>query len=348
MRNTRRQRLQHGVSLIEIMVGVAIALITTLVIFQVFLSTTVSSRSTAAGNEAQIAGNIGYFQLERDLKVAGMGLGNLPNDGAAACTVRAIHPTVPPAPFTFPMLPLLITPGASPAAPDGVDILFGNSSYMVAGRRYTGGDAISKDTSSRGGIYPGDVLVLTDLVTPPADCEVIQVTSTANVNGLTIDHAQGGPYLSPYIQNSAGTPNTLNDGGMIYNLGGQPALNRWRVAGNNVLTVTNALGTGVAGTVAEGIVHMQAEYGLRVSGTSASCSIDSWTKLAPASWSQVMAVRVAVLARSSQLEKTLLATAPAWAGGSFDMTAIPDWQHYRYRIYESVIPLRNVIWGVCS
>jgi type IV pilus assembly protein PilW len=47
--------------------------------------------------------------------------------------------------------------------------------------------------------------------------------------------------------------------------------------------------------------------------------------------------------------------APQWqaadAGGKLgpqqiSLAHLPDWQCYRYRTYETVIPLRNLIWGV--
>ena len=78
--------------------------------------------------------------------------------------------------------------------------------------------------------------------------------------------------------------------------------------------------------------------------------------------SKLLAVRVAVLARSSQLEKdTVTVNAPAWAGnsipfvmhnldGSTGSTSViaNDWHHYRYRVYESTVPMRNMIWGSTS
>ena len=51
--------------------------------------------------------------------------------------------------------------------------------------------------------------------------------------------------------------------------------------------------------------------------------------------------------------------APKWASGYFTMTNVDgtadtspndanDWRHYRYRVYEKVIPLRNTIWGMAK
>ena len=63
-------------------------------------------------------------------------------------------------------------------------------------------------------------------------------------------------------------------------------------------------------------------------------------------------MRVALLARSSLREKDKVTfTAPQWrpdlAKDPVDLkvNGDADWEYYRYRVYESVIPLRNVLWG---
>ncbi len=350
--SSRRRSL--GMSLIEIMVGLAIALVTTLVIFEVFSTSMASNRTTSSGNEAQISGGIGMFQLERDLKVAGMGFGTLTQMSAAGvpCNVNAINPALTPATFSFPLVPVVITPGAGPV-PDQIDVLYGNSAYMTAGRTYQSGSLSSKITVSRGGIHPGDLAVLTDPLLPPTVCEMVEITSDANTDGLTVNHVQGAGYTNFYsgaavvaTRNSAGTPATLNGTGRLYNLGPQPTLNQWRVV-NTSLGLSNLFSSGVASPVAEGIVNLKAQYGVDTSTTTPPAGVvNSWTTTAPVNWSQVLAIRFALLARSSQLEKSpVTAVAPTWVGGSFDMSAIPNWQNYRYRVYESVVAMRNLIWG---
>lgn len=352
-------RRSAGMSLIEIMVGLAIALVVTLVIFQVFQASSSINRTTASGNEAQISGNIGLFQLERDLKAAGLGFGTLANAGGG-CGVLAINPLLATPNFTFPLVPILITVGAS-AVPDKIDVLYGNSAYMTAGRRFSTGTGSTKTTVSRGGFQLGDLVLATDLLTPPVDCELIEVTDNTAADTLTFTHAQGANYTNFYTgaataatHNSAGTAATMNGGGLLYNLGSQPALNHWQLT-NNSLTFTNLLATGVESTVAEGVVHLKAQYGVDdgaggVGGAVAGDGIISpseWTTATPANWTQVLAVRFALLTRSQAMEKTAVTTvAPTWAGGSFDMTGLPSWQNYRYRVFESVVALRNVIWGV--
>jgi type IV pilus assembly protein PilW len=76
----------------------------------------------------------------------------------------------------------------------------------------------------------------------------------------------------------------------------------------------------------------------------------------------VQSVRLALVAQSGQYEKDNVTTAnPVWDVG----TAVPvagsvacgaskcitlavngpaDWQHYRYKVYDVVVPLRNMLW----
>lgn len=90
---------------------------------------------------------------------------------------------------------------------------------------------------------------------------------------------------------------------------------------------------------------------------------------------RIKAVRIAVVARSGVLERDNVtaacdqSTAPptglcAWAnvpaGGAITTAspapainlnpnnANPDWQRYRYRVFETIIPLRNLIWNRTS
>ena len=100
---------------------------------------------------------------------------------------------------------------------------------------------------------------------------------------------------------------------------------------------------------------MAAEYGYDRDGSGKIDQSDEWTATTPAApeLGRLIAVRVAILVRTSQFERDEVTTVnPRWANGSkeFDLSAVSstgdtNWKHYRYRVYESVIPLRNTIWG---
>jgi type IV pilus assembly protein PilW len=152
---------------------------------------------------------------------------------------------------------------------------------------------------------------------------------------------------------------------------------------NNTLTVTAAFSTGNPPAVADNIVHMRVMYGLDDGGNNGTVTynttyadkdyvIDRWVDAAtPPVWEKVKAIRLAVVARSILKEKpsggvgaacdTTIAeptwTGSAWAGPPWnfntrldlsknpDGTPNPDWQCYRYRVFEATIPLRNWVWS---
>ncbi|WP_448506146.1 PilW family protein [Immundisolibacter sp.] len=381
-------RRSLGFTLVEVLVGMAIALIGMVMMFQAMQTWESRKRTTAAGSDAQVAGSVAMFSLERDLKMAGYGFGNAM---AMNCTVSAYDSTRPaPGTFTFPMVPVLITDGAA-GAPDTITVLYGSGTTMSSSQSFdnlTPPPAVANDgfkrTNTRTGLRPGDLMIATD--SGNAVCGLFEITGNANADGLTVDHGTGA-YLN-FANNQNVTAQTLlaadalarlqaqflnntgsaryNDGtakgvgstGAIFNLGSFPQLNVWQISNRRYLTVDNTLANQAAATeVAEGIVNLQAEYGVDTDGNGVIAA-GEWGVAAPGNWRQLRAIRVALLARSQQYEKTAVTTvAPAWAGGSFTMTNVDgtadttpgnanDWRHYRYRVYETVIPLRNLIWGM--
>ena len=142
---------------------------------------------------------------------------------------------------------------------------------------------------------------------------------------------------------------------------------------NNALqrSVSNA----AAAPVVADIVMIQAQYG--ISNAVASNQITSWvdatgvwaaTAATPnlANRKLIKAVRVAVIARNSKIENQVVSTdcdsetsatpngVCAWAGSAtspapvVNLTGTANWDRYRYRVYETVIPLRNMVWSLKS
>jgi type IV pilus assembly protein PilW len=113
----------------------------------------------------------------------------------------------------------------------------------------------------------------------------------------------------------------------------------------------------------ENIVYLKAQYGLNTAGGGSDKSVDLWsTDLTPISsgsqvdYSRIVALRVGIVARSPLTERqevdapnrlTVLPEITDGAGttlGSAVTYDVPD-RHYRYKVYYTIIPLRNVIWG---
>jgi type IV pilus assembly protein PilW len=198
-------------------------------------------------------------------------------------------------------------------------------------------------------------------------------TNNANVAtsvaAAALTPAQLAALQSKFINNSGtarfnnGTIQGVTGTGAVLNVGTSPQLNVYRITNRRFLTFTNTLINQTTATeVAEGVIDLQAEYGIDANndGTLAAAEWTSTTPATTAAWGQLRAIRIGLLARSQQFEQiNVTAVAPAWAGGAFAMTNLDgtadstpgnanDWRRYRYRVYETVIPLRNVVWGITN
>src|SRR6266850_2344679 len=183
-----------------------------------------------------------------------------------------------------------------------------------------------------------------------------------------------------------GVGSTTGNVTRVYNLGNLyepanraniPVNNTYAIDASNALTVTaafvskDAQSAPLTSPVADNIVHMRALYGVDDGVGDASVTIKNggvnvagdglvdrfvdaatFNALATPPWQSLIAVRVAIVARSALSEKATGAGGacettmafPTWSGGTFDLSADPNWQCYRYRVFETTVPLRNWIW----
>lgn len=403
-----------------------LALITFLIMFQMFESWDKNKRSTASGGGAMVTGALAMFRLERDLRLAGFGFGNAAELG---CTVTGYYSTRPTAAasgaisatdsnhlYTFPLTPFQIIDGAS-GAPDQLVVLYGSSEGVSTTRYFGSGAAgaqsytlattssVQMDIGGRGGIQLGDLVIVAQNDTT---CNLVEVTDNTNSDRVTFNFANGGTY-EHYYTKATTSPRYNSAAGMtvaappsdrlpnVYVLGPTPQRRVWQIRDGRTLSFANDFWTdnvnntsGAAGAdgvndvpftdIADNIVNLQAQYGIATPAGSAAEAIcnsvnnPDWRVDIPAGCNAfVWAVRVALLARSDQFEKSWgvpsnggTAVAPTWAGGNFGMVDVDtgattdnyaastltnpsknpkDWRHYRYRVFESIIPLKNVMWG---
>ncbi|MEY4750356.1 MAG: hypothetical protein RIQ60_2570 [Pseudomonadota bacterium] len=133
-------------------------------------------------------------------------------------------------------------------------------------------------------------------------------------------------------------------------------------AGGLFMTSFNAdTATATTQSLYANIVTLQAVYG-KALGLNPQ-QVTDWNTSDPAldikdntgkdivGWTRVIAVRIAVVARSQQFEKGVVTPVgqPVWhvdgiKTETLKVDTTPDWQHYRYKVFETVVPLRNMIW----
>ena len=360
-----------GFTIIEIMVGLAIGLLTLLAIYQLFATSEGRRRTVAAVSQAQSAGAMALFSIERDIRSAGLGFASL-DTTYLGCTVTASNSARTPVTFQFPLQPVEIKDGRE------LRVMTGSSGNMFTGARYNASaNGEFKMAKSNAGFQPGDVMIGTN-DSNSAQCLMMEVTkgagSTVTLPASTTVEAYTGvehkdtSYSSFYTNQAVqatrnGTSNNILDAsstslgeGVIFSLGPKPTLTVWSLQDGQLTRYNFLYETDTARVaVAQDVLIMAAEYGYDRDGSGKIDQSDEWTATTPAApeLGRLIAVRVAILVRTSQFERDEVTTVnPRWANGSkeFDLSAVSstgdtNWKHYRYRVYESVIPLRNTIWG---
>lgn len=245
--------------------------------------------------------------------------------------------------------------------------------YRVVGVELKNSTSTTKVLKTTAGFRRGDRIVV---VAPNLNagstiaCGLFEVTDIAN-DKQTITHLSATNYTNDSGVDVKSTNNPTDNygiafaasGGEVFNLGPLPTSRTYKVdAAHRLLMTAGITGTGET-VLAENVMDLQAQYGFdKNNNKRIDEDNNEWTATSPTNdpdWKNVRAIRFAILVRSQQLEKEKLAVNPAWAGGNFLMKNldgsagstdtdgdINNWRYYRYRVFETVIPLRNVIWGV--
>jgi type IV pilus assembly protein PilW len=366
-------RLASGFTLVELMVAMAIGLITSLAIAQVLMFSEGYKRTATAGSDAQTNGSLALYTLQRDIQMAGYGFAS--DVDALGCAIYAkfngadvaTGAGVP----TFPavLAPVLID--TTDPNRNTVRVLSSSkTSYSIPTRiiapSYNPALPATANrfmVNSTLGTVAGDLMLATGL--PGAICEVFAVSNDPTVTS-TIDRIDDTKW------NATGFPTaTYNDGNALVNLGtledstysinAAGSLQQVRFALN---ALTGAPGYAAARDLFPNVVALRAYYGL---DTNNDQIVDTYTQTQPTTntgWLQVRTVRLALVSRSTTYERDVVTGAnPQWDVGNTSTFApaatpcgtsrcltlgidtLPDWQHYRYKVFDTEVPLRNMLWS---
>lgn len=356
---------QRGFSLVEILIGMLIAMIGVVIMMEVLLTSDQRTRTTTTGNDALSSGAVMMHMMQRDLVQAGYGINSM--------SLLGCNLTLPNA-KVIPLAPVVINPAVALVAagdPNTETMLIfyssdngqpeGNIVYAVDGLEYT---------MQAPSAFAVDDYVIASPGGCPTALSLARVTAVSAL-AVTVDTALAGATV-------------LHNVGKVNN---PPRIVAYRVKDNslqacNYMTADcSSNGAANWSAVAGDIVSLRAQYGHDTTAAMDG-AIDDWDVRAPAaavnascSWARTPAVRFALVARSSQYESrintgtgqrecdTVTGAAPGWNGATdaiapidaasaapIDLTKKPDgtanadWQCYRYRTFENIAPTRNVVW----
>lgn len=382
MKPCMMRRRANGFSMVELLVSIVIGLLALGFATRLVVSGEVNKQAAVGGSDSMQNGVLALYSMQRELNQAGWSMNDPLMVGCdtvfSDTSNYAMLTAARGAATVTPLAAVVIQSNGS--APDLVSINSGTSMSNTGMARlsdtYTPGTvSIAIDRAPYGFtgtdtvLAGGDVIVVAPEQPGASKCSLAQVSGTV-ANQLLI--AAGGN--NRFNSGSLGVtfPSLA---ARLFNLG--PASNlsfhTWSVdRGFLQLRATNLAGaTAAPASVTDNIVSLKAQYGFdqRVgnlftpelgmqvtswSGTMVDADNDGVAGSA-GDYQRIAAVRIAVVARSRAPERanasgvcTATPILPPVFGNVSVTVAVAgdtvDWRCYRYRSFETIVPIRNSAW----
>ena len=358
-------RRQRGVSIIELMVGIVVALLVGLAASGSAMMFTASQRQGVSGGSAAVSSATVLATLKNDAVSAGLGFFG---DDVFLCNRMNLSNGTGVVLDNAPFSPVRIT---ETATGDEIDLVYAT--------RIEGGANVLLAEASAGAaakvlsylpVNANDAVLLAPPAPPPppalppaaGPCVVRTVTADTpstefEPQELTFANAT----TAKYNQAAFSTAPSFAQHGRVAVLGD---LNWHRYSRNstNQLTFTDRL-TGASAVIADNVMALRAQYGIAT--TAASKTLAEWRDannsieagflaLDDTQLPRVRALRIGMVTRAMQREKppggdlTTCESTPSKPQlfGTDITLSDTDWRCYRYRVSVVVVPLRNLVYGI--
>ena len=350
----------QGLGLTDLIVGLAIGLLATLVIIKVSLLFEARRKSTTGIADAQMNASYALANLARDVRMAGHGLG--PAEALGCFVRRTLGTTVLP---DWELWPVTIIDGVD-GAPDTLLVLSSGKAQSLTAARLIAPYTVSSDVlmvNSTLGMTVGDTLLLHE--SGNTQCPLIKVTGIPT-----------GDYRVRHTSLPSGllTATAYQEGAAVINLGAIH-YQRYTINASNQLLLERYDGTAdatadmwQASAFASDVVSLQAQFGYDARATlSGALRVTRWNSAFIDANSngttgdiddlrRILAIRIAVVSRSAERSDQGCSSAmPTWRAANettgvmedtpIAVDTIADWACYRYRVFQTEIPLRNLIWS---
>lgn len=356
MHKILNNKKQKGSLLIELMIGLLMSLFTIMVVMKIFANFEGQKRTTESMSSTISMGAMALFPIEHYGQMAGYGFNN---SSLMGCNVLAYNNNSGSS-FNFTMSPVIIQSSGNNTTSDQITFLEGNAYNSFNTVQLTQSMPSSSSdlkVTDRFGFQEGDLIIVAQ---PGSDCSLMQVSNLPGTNGQTnnVIH-NSGTYTDPttglqdptIYNKPSGLGVAYSSNAYVFDLGQNPSEITYSVNANNQLVQNNTFNlTNPTSVVGDNIILLKAQYGLDPTHTG---NVATWTNTITntSDYANIIAVRVALIAQSPLLEKPINGTCSItqnstfnWAGGTMDISTIPNWGCYRYRLLQTVIPLRNMLW----
>ncbi|MBU6459599.1 MAG: PilW family protein [Proteobacteria bacterium] len=375
---------QSGFSMMDIMVGIAISLISVLVIMQTYMVFEGQKRTTTNGADTIESGLMGLHDIATDARMAGYGLTSM---NALACTSLNSYYNGTISSNTA-IAPIQIQSGGTSS--DIITTLYSDSAVggvpVTLSKQMPDSSSVLTVTNNSG-VQANDII----WVSSPGSgvpCSQLQVTAVQTQHfginllhdsGLSLYNPPGGSNIFPAQGYGTTPPSYVIDMGNLVEHQFQVLCNTLTMttlsATSGTPSCTSQSSFANTNPIANNIVMLKAQYGIAPSGSQSVncwvnptssgnvCDTDNWATPSAADIARIKAIRVAIITRSSQMDRNIVSQSCTNNSGKInngpclwpdstsdpapviDLSANSNWQHYRYRVYQTIIPLRNVLWA---
>ena len=389
---------QKGMTLVELMVALTIGLGITLAISSVLIASENHKRTTTSTNDAQQTGSYSFYALDKALRGAGSGIAEsaFPTDvGVLGCHLNAGTPAIFPRGTPFPqpfagflggvtnplnVAPVLIGKAQSQdGVSDVIMVMGGSGSAGGVSRQITGGgNATSAILDNTVGFANSDLVLVSQSGVP--DCLIEQVappltpgTPTLNFGGIyytatatSASMAGLATSTSTYVT-PIGNAAANNIQFLLFGVDTNRTLFSYDLLQN--LNVWGGAGADSAQAIADGVVQMNAIYGIDTTGAGIQ---NAWAGPGDVGWDigtvmssptkmkQILSVRIALIVRGEYYDTTrkpdgtpvpvsppTLTIFKGLASGAGPLQQTINLnlteQQFRYRVFEFTVPLRNML-----
>lgn len=387
MMNKSLRFAHRGVSLVELLVGMAVALVTVLAITQVMVASEAYKRTTTGGDDAQQNGAYSGLMLERYIRMGGSNFATISN--AFGCPLNAYRggalvmgsdedgknssssypePFKTAIDFNLLLSPIIIKQGN---AVDTIIVMSGQHPSIAKALSPTliGSGSLSKvafaskvginEVTDSGGVTQHDLLLAVDQdrAAGSASCDIAEAVSMEDKeyteNGVKVIYSTVSLTGTGMKYTGASAFNTYTKSSLVADLGPSPHFLAFSVGSDGVsdnALLSYDMLTNSLQSLSDGVIALKALYG--VADLATNPVVSSWVeptgdwaadKLASDTILRLRAVRLAVVARNSQREKTEVSPEKLTLfsdANSIEVT-VPD-RHYRYKVFDVTIPLRQM------
>ena len=339
-------RAQRGLSIIELMVGIVVAMLVSLAATSSAVMFTSSQRQGIGAGGAIVNASSALTAIKSDAALAGLGFFNgstmlcpslnlsvgatIKSDGAAFSPLQVTHAT----------------------SLDQLDVLYATvieSGTTAQLQSPTDGSLVELNSLLPAAVGQVAMLAPEDPGDPCTMRTVTAVTPSTATALQTVAFDSSGTYNAGAFTTA---PNYASRGRVT--LVGELRWNRYRVDSSGNLLLERPL-DGTSAILVRNVMAFKVQYGISTAASSTTLddwvdATGSWATLSAATINRVRAMRIGVVVRSPQIERRdaggacrATETAPQLFGETPATLTASDWNCYRYRVTTTVVPLRNFV-----